>query len=66
MTGLVAIAILTSMLAAYWLGVNNGIHKERIRLIDIIGKISVASFASDIQYGVSVTIAHICNVLREE
>ena len=66
MVGLVTILILAGLLAAYWLGEHNGIHKERMRLIDVLSKISVSSFATDIQYGVSVTIAHICNILREE
>ena len=66
MTGLVVVLIVTGMLGAYWFGVNNGIHKERMRFIEVLSKISVSSFATDIQYGVSVTIAHICNLLREE
>ena len=66
MTGLVVVLIVSGMVGAYGLGVNSGIHKERMRLIDVLSDIKISSFASDIQYGVSVTIAYICNLLREE
>lgn len=66
MTGMVLILIITLTYIAYWFGERNGMNKEREYIISVINNISVTSFATDIQYGVTVAIGHIGDILRKE
>lgn len=51
---------------AYWFGERNGSIKERKYIVSLINDIPVKSFAVDIQYGASVVIGHIGDMLRED
>ena len=65
---LLAVIVLmgAALIIVYWFGERQGINKERKNILGIINSIPVKSFAVDTQYGASVVIGHICDLLREE
>jgi len=66
MLGAVIVLVGIVVLIAFWFGERNGINKEREYLIDVLKGIDIKSFATDIQYGASVAIGHICDILRKD
>jgi hypothetical protein len=63
MTGLVVLVFVSGVLGAYWFGVSNGTHRERMKLIDIINNIpTIVTTREHVWYCVN----YIVNKMREE
>jgi len=69
MTGLVVVIIVSSVVWAYGVGKANGVHKERMRLIDIMNNMPTVVATQEhvaIKNAVWYVVNYIVNRLKEE